>query len=683
MNVNDILADRQHSLFVGRDAELAIAYASMNDPNWQLLHFHGPGGIGKSTLLTFFMSTMQPKKVLHFDGHSGFHKPERFLDKLQESLSISAINPIRMLNQFAEQHSGIILLLDTFEQWTSIEDWLRLEFFTQLSPLVRVITAGRYPLQNQWLRGGWHMLIKNVELMPLASIEVQNYAATRGIQNRAIIDALIRFSLGIPLAMAMACEIIIKQGKTSFLEQTQQDQMIAYLASELTTDIDHPSFIQYLEAAATLWKFNQEVLQAILQEPISAPLFRAFCELPFVHRVDQQWTLHDSVRQWMFIDFRNRKPQAFDTYRRRALEAIREKEAAFPERKSDLVFEKIYLHEDDFVRHLCYQWDDRIIYRMCEDADLAKVKQIYMKNLQSLPSYNTDDIHLDSLIEPLWELESSSFYGLWSERQLVAFSSCIPMTKQTVALLRSNPITAPSTSQYVPDQRQFITALAGSEPYLAQAISGSLARALTKLIDRDASVIMLLPIPEWGPYLTLLGYERIPWADSTSPLGIQYLGYQLDLRAQDLPTNMDRIITMMDRSREDHSASAKQSTIDIRMSIEEALPLVQRILKHYPRIHQVPDLAVAMRVLLKQDHANASAVEIAHQLQTEIHDIIQSLTAGTKEEQRYALILKHAYLKKLGTHELVAEHLNLSVPTYYRYLRAAVRELCYRWVVSK
>jgi len=50
------------------------------------------------------------------------------------------------------------------------------------------------------------------------------------------------------------------------------------------------------------------------------------------------------------------------------------------------------------------------------------------------------------------------------------------------------------------------------------------------------------------------------------------------------------------------------------------------------------------------------------------------------EEQSFSQILHCAYMKKMGTHEKVAEYLHMSIPTYYRYLRKAVRRLSYELI---
>jgi hypothetical protein len=261
----------------------------------------------------------------------------------------------------------------------------------------------------------------------------------------------------------------------------------------------------------------------------------------------------------------------------------------------------------------------------------------------------------------LWEADPTAFHGLWKDDQLVAYSSCVSLNEHTIQIFRNHPLTQPATKFYEPSQQQSIICLAAIEPSLAFDISGSLARALVKLIDRQALFIMLLPLREWSPYLSILGYERIPWADSYTPHGVQYYGYQLDLRTKSIDEN-------------------KPSRSELRLTMDEAIPLVQRALKQYARLPLQPELAYSLRILLRVDAQDQSPLAIAHQLQTEIQDILQLFSEGSKEECRHYQILRQAYTKKVGTHEQVAEYLDVSAPTYYRYLRTAVRELTYRWM---
>jgi len=642
-----------------------------------------------------FAQSIDPAHCFYFDGHSGFHRPNDFLTKLRNTLLnrtfvenddpdlVDPAEVTKLLNQYAIQKQGVILFMDTFEQFAAIEDWLRVTWLYTLNPLVKVCIAGRYALDHQWMRGGWNLLIKNVELQPLSTVETQAYAQARGINNRDIVESLQRFSGGVPLALSMSCEIIARNGKTSFLDHPQQDEMVGYLAAELMNDIDDASLKKYAESASVVWKFDQELMQAIIQENIPTERFRDFCRLPFVIRQERSWILHDSIRQWIFTDFRSRMPQRFRDYRKRALTTLREMESAHPDRKTDLAFEKIYLHEDDFVRSFCFQWDGSLAMYECKEQHLQQVEQLYLKYLHNQSNYIPGEIHLEKLIKPLWEIDPSAFVGLWKEQQLVAFCSCIPLTEQTIPIFRDNPLTANASNLYDPNQRQYIICIAGVEPQLQNEINGSVARAMVKIVDRNAFMINLISMPYWIAYIPLLGFERAPWADSRTELGVEYKAFQLDMRTEGFAQQVDRIFTTLESLVSIVPEENQPTQLEAKLSLEEAVKLVQSALKQYSRLPLYPEVAYSLRFLLPNLHADQGAEWIGQQLQERIHEILQSFADGSKEERRYYQILRHAYIQKIGTHDTVAEYLNIPNPSYYRYLRSAVRKLTFELIKTK
>lgn len=686
MNIGDLLIEQQKSSFVGRSEEMALLMQCMSSPAWKLLHIHGPGGIGKTTLLQLFAQTIAPDRCLYLDGHSNFQLPQDFLHQIRRWLPQPAdgTTEINALNAYAAEHGGIILLLDTFEMWGAIEDWLRREWIPGLCPSVKIVSAGRYPLEDQWVRNGWQALIQNMELQPLTFLEIQLYAKTRGIADQRIIDSLQRFSNGLPLALSLACEIILSRGNTQFLDQFQADHIMMYLIEELTRDLAGNGWKSYMEAASVVWRFDQELLQFMLQENIQNDQFRAFCRLPFVTRSSDGWSLHDSIRQWVFIDLRNRMPQTFQTYRRLAREALHQCEKLLPHKKAELAFERLYLHELDFVRDLRFQWDDRLRLRECREQDVELVEQLYLEHLQHQSNFIIGETHLKNLIRPLWQIDPSSFYGLWKGRELAAFCSCILLTEQTVRIFGSNPITRPITSRFRPGRRQYLLSITGVATHLEPNITGSVARALVHIIERnkDADFLDLISIPYWLDYLPLIGFQRAPWADSTTPLGVKYMGYQLELRDEDLAARLNRIYSQLESSAPLEQQLACVNPQESGLCLEEAVKLVRRALKHFQRLPFQPELALTLRPLLPESlpESEQKADKIAELVQNSIHDTMQIFLAGSEEEQRFYSILQHAYIKKIGTHETVSDYLNIPIKSYYRYLKAAVQSLTYQMI---
>lgn len=657
MKIGDLLQERRNTLFVGRDRELELLQRSLSgtETSWRLIHFHGAGGMGKTTLLQQFAHRIGSGRCLYFDGHIGFQNPEDFQSKVPDT---------GLLNSWAEEKKGFFLLLDAFERWGAIEHWLREQWLPMLSPQVKVCTAGRYPLDGSWLRGDWSSLIQNVELRPFTATVVKQYANARGINDHDTVKQLHRFTGGIPLALSMACHIDLSDGKMDLF--LPQQQLLGFLAMEMTKDAASPALRRYTEAASIVWRFDQERLQSILDEEVPPEAFHDFCRLPFVIRLEDGWSLHDTVRQWIYGDFQSRRPDTAMTYRKRALAALRELERKRPDRKMEWVFEKLFLHENDIIRGFCFQPENRLVERECTEQDLDRMEHLYLAYLQSQPHYVSGDTHLESLIRPIWRISPDSFRGIWRDGRLVAFCSCVPLTNRTVPIFRSNPITAPATEKFHPDQRQSLICLAGMEPDAEHEFSGTVARALARMIDRHSLLINVLCVRDWIPYLSLLGFERAQWADAVSPKGVVYEGYQLDLRHEDFVSKINRML----EGKETAVAQAPQGT---QLPFDEAVRLIKRALKHYSRLHLQPEWTDALRPLAPEYGSKTPAEHFCSQ----VEQVLRRMSGGREEERLYAQILRHAYIQKIGTHETVAESLNLSVPTYYRHLRMAVRKLAF------
>jgi hypothetical protein len=684
MDIGHLLSEQQKLLFVGREKELAILEQNMSDPQWKLLHIYGPGGIGKTTLIQLFAQLIRPYRSIYVDGHSDFQRPHDFLAHIRQSLPASAdsTEEIDMLNAYAIQQEGVILLLDTFEKCGAIEDWLRKEWFPKLSPLVKICTAGRYPLEDQWIRNGWQLFIHNMELQPLSFDEIQAYTHIRGIHNQDIVNSLQRFSNGLPLALSIACEIILRKDSTLFLDRQQKDQIITYLVAELTRDIEESYLKRYTEAASMVWRFDQELLQFLLKENIPIEHFREFCRLPFVIRQADHWSLHDSIRQWVFTDLRSRMPQTFQIYRRHALEVLLKRESLLPHKKTELAFERLYLHELVFVRDFRFQWDDCLRFRECREQQLGLVEQLYLEYLHNQTNFIHGETHLETLISPLWSIDPSAFYGLWRDKELVAFCSCILLTEQTVQIFRTNPLTTPVTSRFNPSRRQYLLCLTGVATHLEQNMTGSVARALVHIIERnkDADFLDLISIPYWSHYLPLLGFQRTPWADSTTPLGVQYTGHELDLHHEDFSSRLNRMYSTIESTASlEQIVAVKQTTVTT-LSLEAAVKLVQRALKHFPRLPLYPEIVHTLTPLLPETASDWGTERIAQQVQDKMRGILQTFRDGSEEEQRFYRILHNAYMKKIGTHEVVSEYLNIPIKSYYRYLQSAVRSLTYEMI---
>ncbi|MFD8964872.1 hypothetical protein ACFV0C_07690 [Streptomyces sp. NPDC059568] len=124
--------------FVGRAQKLDVFRSALDgEPDsFAVLFVHGPGGIGKSSLLRRFagLARSAGRTLIRIDGRSLGLSPESF-----EAEAAPA---------FDDERS--VLLIDTFEQCQGLETWLRENFLPRLPAEALVVIAGRQPPGLPW-----------------------------------------------------------------------------------------------------------------------------------------------------------------------------------------------------------------------------------------------------------------------------------------------------------------------------------------------------------------------------------------------------------------------------------------------------------------------------------------------------------------------------------------------------
>jgi replication-associated recombination protein RarA len=157
--VADRLRGARRRGFVGRVAELELFRLALEapEPPFSVLWICGPGGVGKTTLLSALADTA------------------RALERTTAQLDMRAIEPsppafaaeLARLDSPAERDRPV-LLLDTFEAASGLEDWLREEFVPGLPAGALVVVAGRERPAAGWRRDpAWRELLRVVALRNL------------------------------------------------------------------------------------------------------------------------------------------------------------------------------------------------------------------------------------------------------------------------------------------------------------------------------------------------------------------------------------------------------------------------------------------------------------------------------------------------------------------------------------
>jgi AAA ATPase domain len=374
MQFGETFYSEEPTSFVGRDKEMEAMYRHVaGESNWQWFHIYGQSGIGKSSLLRRFKSELEGRYYLFVDGNRGIRHKEDVLDQLAKQL-------------WGGNRDSTERNQDDLVKYIL---WLR-----QLSKDVKIISAGRHPLTGGWVRNGWMGLIDSMQLPALTPLDVKQYAQNRGLIDSEVYSQLIRFSGGIPLAMTLAAEVMLRGNSPNRFDRSEQYRLIAVLMDELPSEL-RPSLSHLIEAASVFWRFNEERL-AILIDNETVNEFRKLIQLPFVMLVDGGWMLHDAVRDWVQEDLIRRKPHTYEQMRKKAIQQIRLEERSDPQLRNKLRMEKLFLHEHPIVRNTCFLgYMDDVEVRECQECDLPAIQLLYTRYLNHVLPPVAGECHLE------------------------------------------------------------------------------------------------------------------------------------------------------------------------------------------------------------------------------------------------------------------------------------------------
>ncbi len=195
----------------------------------------------------------------------------------------------------------IVLMLDTFEQMTALDDWVR-DVAQRLHSNVLLVIAGR-ALPN-WSRAwqSWQRHARVEEMKPMTEDVMRDlvrryYATMRGGEpNPAQVEAIIRFARGLPMVVTSAVQLWIKYGVEDF--QSVKAEIVANLVDRLIEGVPS-ALIPALEAAAVVRWFDQPILRAVTGLADVREVYNELRRFPFVRTRAEGLALHDAVREIM------------------------------------------------------------------------------------------------------------------------------------------------------------------------------------------------------------------------------------------------------------------------------------------------------------------------------------------------------------------------------------------------
>jgi AAA ATPase domain len=608
--------------FVGRKEELA-AFDEALGRDGGVLFVHGPGGVGKSALLSRFAqrAVEAGRDVTMLDG--------RLLEP----------SPAAFTAETGRADARAVLLIDAFERVQGLESWLRERFLPTLPVGALVVVAGRTRPDLMWQADpGWAGLVQVLELGDLEPMDAAALLESRGVAD-ALREPLLAFSCGHPLALSLTAATAIDSAAGPRWTPTRD--VITALLDRLVGDVPTPAHRRALEICAHTYLSTQDVLRALLPDQDAAALFAWLRRLPFVESSPLGLCPHEVVRQVVEADLRWRDPHGHaDLHRRVEAHLIQQIRDAGDAHVLGAVGSLFYLHRNEVRRP------------------------------------GEDEIHEDVLrpedTEELLRLAGEGTVAHWMARQPQAFRLYRRAADGELAgagaWLRVDSAVAAQADPVVAAAWANACALAPLRPGEHLAVYRSWVR------DCHWGTSLVANLIRWRAVGWILRSPRLAWSfiavrgddpvrehhDIRAWEGeVEYLLAAHDWRAVPAQVWLDRLL----------SGGAREAGPELAvLSQEEFTDAIRKALRHLSKPGELAASPLTRgRLLAGRDDPAQALREL---LEDGIRDLGRDPRAGKVHRA-----LDVTYLRGAPTQEAAAERLGLSFTTYRRHLIAGIERI--------
>lgn len=309
--LDDVLIERRRQRFVGRSAEIELFRAALDDattPPFSVLHVHGPGGVGKTSLLQTLgvVAARAGATVVRLDGHDLEPSPVSVLDALGETLAIPAGDgPIGL----PDGGGRLVLLVDAYEQMMPLDHWLRARLIPRLPASAIVVVAGRDAPNRAWRTDpGWGPLVRVVSLRNLSPEDSAALLDKAGI-DRHLHERMVRLTYGHPLGLALLADVVARGGPVE--SDALPLDLVDVLLARFVETVPDGRHRRALGACAVARCTTETLLRDVLDEGDVHDVFTWLRELSFIELRPDGVAPHDLARDVLDADLRWRDP---DTY---------------------------------------------------------------------------------------------------------------------------------------------------------------------------------------------------------------------------------------------------------------------------------------------------------------------------------------------------------------------------------
>ncbi|MEU4425709.1 ATP-binding protein [Actinoplanes sp. NPDC024001] len=632
--------------FVGRDAELELFRAALADPP-RVLFLHGPGGIGKTTLLGEFaeIAVAEGATPVRVDGAEVDPAPAA----LRAALTVPDHRPV--------------LLLDTYEALAPLDPWIRERLLPALPADVLVVLAGREPPSPRWTTDpAWRDVLRVVAVRNLAPADARAYLRIEGVEPE-LHDRLVEITHGHPLTLSLLADAAPESW-------TDVPDVLRAAIERIVDDVPGARHRQALEVAAHARVTSEDLLRAVLGGDDTGQLFDWLRTRTFVEETRRGLQPHDLVRDALDADLRWRDPARY---------------AALHRTVRNHSFERVWQTEDEREQHrrvVDALFTTRANPLIAPFYRWAGVDEAYVDDLQP-----GDRPALLALTGRLQGPEQAAHLARWLDAQPgrfrvfrgpdgepIGYAGCLRLDTADPADRDADPGTramwAHATAQAPPRTGEQVVAwrfMLDREHHHDRSASRVLAAAwgVREILSRGPTAWEFFGLyqdaEQWAPVYAYMDFTRASAADYTVG-DLTFPVFARDWRGSGVDAWLDNAL------RQDLGAAPGPTA-------PQALVLSQ------------PEFAAAVRAALRDLRSDDRLAEnpllrsrLTGGRADRLRELIDAAAESLRPDPRLHRVLDRTFLRPAATQERAAEALHLSFSTYRRHRdRAVERVVAYLW----
>lgn len=650
-----------------------------------VLYVHGPGGVGKTSLMREYsrLAAVAKVPVYYLDGENFESAPPAFMRALATEMHLSETADPRPV--LAANPDRQILIIDRYEAIASLDRWLRQSFLPKLSAATLVVLAGREAPQDDWASDpGWRALLHAVPLRNFSPDETITFLTTTAVpadQHQQIA----RFTHGHPLALSLIVDLY-EQQPDFYFQPGQATGLVHRLVERFIENVPSPAHRAALEATALVRLTSEQLLADLLDVADAHPLFNWLRGLSIIEAGPRGLAPHPLARDALAVDLRWRNPDRYAELHHRARRYyVARVQQHHGQAQQEMLIDYIFLHRDNaVVRPFFEQLQSQ--YR----ASGAVFSDWPQKG---------DWSHLQEMVAQHEGQASAELAQFWFERQPEAitlyrnqegrpagFLAMIALEKTNAEERASDPALK-SAWDYLQAETPLregeratyfrFWLVADSYQSISPVQSLIFVQMVRHYLTTPGLAFTFLPCAQpdfWSAILMYADVMPIPTANFT--LGERTYGvFGHDWRAVPPLAWLDLLAqreTAIDPQNVPRPQPAKPMLV---LSHEAFAEAVQDALRFFTR----PDLLtenplLQSRLILGEPGQKVEQETHLARLQQSIQETVDTLKSDPRR-RKYYKALYHAYIQPAPTHEKAAELIDVPYGTFRRHLKRGLEHL--------